>query len=55
VGVSGCGQAALEGGSIEDEDAEKPEETIDPDDEPDEVVVGSAERGVRMASTVGQI
>ena len=48
MGVGGCVRAALEDGSVEDEDADQPEEAIDtPDDErwPD---VGAAEVAVRM-------
>ena len=54
VGVSDGARAALEDGSIEDEDAEKPDQTVNtPDDQryQDVVVVGPAEWAVRMASS----
>ena len=57
VGVSDGSQAALEDGSIKDEDAEKPDETVDtPDDErwPDVVPEGPAEVVVRMASSTSK-
>ena len=47
-------RAALEDGSVEDENADQPEEAIDtPDDErwPNVVLVAPAERAVSMASS----
>ena len=54
VGVSDGAQTALEDGSVEDEDTEKPEEAINaPNSErwPDVILIGSAEGAVRMASS----